>query len=388
LYFGGREIEITIKSGSPGDTLTLGSSGAMFTVDSGVTLILEDITLIGRNPNTGDAVVLINDGGTLIMKTGSKITGNNNTSLIGTGFSTSTQGGGVRLTSGGILNINGGRIEGNFAVFGGGVYNIDGTVNMTSGEISGNTIIRGSSGVEQGGGFVDFGTFNMYGGYIRNNTSSYVAGGGTIGGTFNLHDGEISNNKAGFGGGLGVGGVLNIHGGKISDNEALRNGGIENYGTVNMFDGEISDNTATGSSESSAGGVYNNEQATFNMFGGKISGNLATDGGGVDNWGTFNMRGGIISGNIAIWYGGGVFNGGTFRISDGIIYGMDALDDLKNIVIITDPEEVPLLTAAFALNAESSTVRGRWVGDNFGRLGTFTTSMNNTLRVVNGLIVP
>jgi len=385
LDFGGRTIEITIV-GMSGDSLSLDRSGAMFTVNSGVTLILEGVTLRGRSPNPVDAVVVVNNGGTLIMEANSRITGNRNTSpvapLVGP-VATTTQGGGVRLATGGTFPLNGGLLDGNHAVWGGGFFSFHGTVNINSGEISRNSaadpvpFVMGVVG--QGGGFLDWrGTINMHGGTIRNNTSR-IGAGGTLIGTLNLHDGEIYNNTGSYAAGLSMGGVLNIYNGRISNNRAIFHAGMENYGIVNMHGGEISGNVAEGSSGSNGGGVFNTPEGTFNMFGGKISGNDAMDGGGVDNFGTFNMQGGTISGNRAM-AGGGVFNDGIFRISNGIIYGNEAEPELRNIAL----EEIG---AAILITGPSTTVRGLFIDGNFGRLGTFTTSSNNTIHVENGQLV-
>jgi len=153
-------------------TVSLSSYGALFTVGSGVTLILDsNITLQGRSTN-GSSLVRINSNGTLIMNTGTKITGN--TIYVS---SASVAGGGVYV-NGGTFTMNGGEISGNTATsynsslfysYGGGVYVASGTFTMNGGEISGNTVKADIS--PYGGG---------YGGgiYVRNGT--LTKNGGTI----------------------------------------------------------------------------------------------------------------------------------------------------------------------------------------------------------------
>lgn len=98
------------------------------------------------------------------------------------------------------------------------VVDKDGTLNLYSGEISGNTVTSGNGGaiyVKSGG------VVNIYGGTIKNN-HVYSGNGGAIyveaGGTLNLYGGEITGNTAsGLGGGIYVeaGGTLKIQGNPV-----------------------------------------------------------------------------------------------------------------------------------------------------------------------------
>ena len=118
------------------------------------------------------------------------------------------------------------------------------------------------------------------------------------GGTVNLWNGSISGNDAGHG--VFNSGTFNMYGGKIRNNKtptAYRGGGVLNgtavtgdTTTFNMYGGEITGNTATG--KNSGGGVYNRSSATFNMYGGKITDNTATGDnsvGGMYNFGILNL---------------------------------------------------------------------------------------------------
>jgi len=105
-------ITITLKGVGANRTVSLSSNGSMFTVDSGVTLVLgENITLKGRN-NNNTSLVHVNQSGTLRMNAGSIITGN-----IAAGQS----GGGLSVNEGGTFTMTGGEISGNTAGWGGGV---------------------------------------------------------------------------------------------------------------------------------------------------------------------------------------------------------------------------------------------------------------------------
>jgi hypothetical protein len=128
----------------------------MFTVDRGVTLILDDkIELRGRSNNS--ALIRIEYGAHLIMNHGARITGNINSDT----FSTSYVGG---VSVQGTFSMNGGEISGNTAnYYGGGVY-VDASstysnntnLNKTGGTIFGyseddsnSNVVKNSSGVVQ-----------------------------------------------------------------------------------------------------------------------------------------------------------------------------------------------------------------------------------------------
>ena len=271
LYFFGEEIEITLTSNKK--ILTLQSPGAMFTINNGVTLILENVELRGINNNTSALIVI--DRGTLIMNEGAVIAGNNNINTS----NVNVMGGGVRNTSLGTFIMNGGAIRGNTA--------------------------------DSGNGLMNMGTFYMNAGRIANNNTS-------------MTDGE--------GGGVWSNGKFYMENGEILGNNAVYGAGVINGGEFYMYNGKISGNRST-TVEGDGGGVLN-QDGKFYLFGGEISGNTAHYGGGVSNYqGFFAMIGGAISANEATGNGGGgVENfGGTFVIEGGIIHGSDAEARLRNI---------------------------------------------------------
>jgi uncharacterized repeat protein (TIGR02543 family) len=296
LSYGGKHVAISLDGG----TVDLSSSGALFTVGSGVTLKLgNNITLQGRT-NNSSALVQVNSGGTLEMNSGSKISANYKNSYS----SGNSRGGGV-FVDGGRFTMNGGFVSGNSG---------------------GGSASSGSSG---------------YGGGV------YVSGSGE----FTMNDGTVSGNSVGssydgFGGGVYINsGTFTMSGGTISGNSVSDDGGgvyVGSSGTFTMTSGTISGNTASG--DASGGGVYVSSSGRFTMSGGTISGNSASgvsyygsgNGGGVYASGEFIMDGGTISGNTASGngggYGGGVYvSSGTFtKQSGGIIYGSDADSALKN----------------------------------------------------------
>jgi uncharacterized repeat protein (TIGR02543 family) len=111
LSYNGKKVSITLSGGASERVISLSADGSLFTVGSGITLTLDNnITLQGRENNTA-SLILVNNGGALVMNTGSKISGNTNAFDMG---------GGVYV-DGGTFTMNGGTISGNSASNGGGV---------------------------------------------------------------------------------------------------------------------------------------------------------------------------------------------------------------------------------------------------------------------------
>jgi hypothetical protein len=168
----GTNIQVTLHSDSTLRTLTLGAPGAIITVDKGVTLVLANIVLQGQ-PNNSDALVWVNEEGTLKMLSGAKITGNENVESEGGGFWIDTLG----------------------------------TFIMEGGEICFNKATHLENG-SAGGVYLHKGAyFNMRGGIIHHNEAEQVGGGvGVYRATFIMNGGEIAANSAYRGGGVYIAG--------------------------------------------------------------------------------------------------------------------------------------------------------------------------------------
>jgi hypothetical protein len=253
-------------------TVYLKSKGELFYIGKDKKLTLDGVTLVGLEDNN-DSLVLVDEGGELVMK-GGAITAN---TRIGEDWS---GGGGVQVAKSGIFTMQGGTISDNTVKgkwnYGGGVY-VEGAFTMNGGQISGNGANGGDiEGSGNGGGV-----------YI----------GDAEGATFILAGGEISGNKiTGKAGGGGAG---------VYINEAI----------FTMKDGVISGNSNT-ATYSDGGGVSVSENSTFIMEGGAIWGNSANGakwgaGGGV------NINGGMedVSTSIFIMKGGRIQGG---KDSDGL----------------------------------------------------------------------
>jgi len=247
LYYSNKsDITITLSGGGSMRTVNLSAQGSLFTINSGVTLILNNnITLNGRSGNNDSLVCIIS--GTLIMNAGTKIIGN---SFAGNDYSYGS-GGGVNVYNG-IFTMNGGEISGNTAQYGSAVFVKSSDFTMNDGEISGNTASNSGGAV-----YNDDGYFTMNGGKISGNTAKWGGGIYINDASFNMNGGKITNNTA-------------------SGNSSSRGGGVcISGGAFQMKDGEIFKNNTTGN----GGGVYigdNSWAGIFKIAGGVIYGNNTT----------------------------------------------------------------------------------------------------------------
>ena len=404
-YSGRTNIGITLRGTGAVRTVSLSSVGAMFTVPSGVTLVLDNnITLQGRSDNN-NSLVVVNAGGTLVMNAGSAVTGNTITTA-GSG------GGGVEVADG-TFTMNGGEISGNAVPndFGGGVgVWVNGTFTMSGGKISDNT-------AGGGGGVYTDGTFTMSDGEISGNTTSGNTASGNYGGgvyvsrngTFTMEDGEISDNTTSSGGGgvyVSIG-TFTMSGGEISSNTAYRGGGVHMYsGTFTLEGGEISNNTASvdgggvymiydcnftmsgmvkiSDNTASSGGGVCVATGTFTMSNGEISGNTASSGGGVcvHADGTFTMEDGKISGNTSSGNGGGVYATGIFTMSNGEISGNTANNNGGGVSVYNSTNNI---TTSFTM--EGGEISGNTAGSYGGGVCVFTSGTGNATFTMTGGVI-
>jgi uncharacterized repeat protein (TIGR02543 family) len=342
LSYNGKAVGVILDGGAGEKQIGLNASGALFTVDNKTSLTLSrNITLRGRVGNT-EALVKVNEGGTLIMEENAKIAGNK----------AAERGGAVYVE--GVFTMKNGELADNAGYNGGAVYVYGGSFSMEHGTITRNTATayggavfvdhirkaendyRGSFTMENGkiidnkadraagAVYVSYGAFTLKNGEIRENRltgSSPIGGGGVYvaAGTFTLEGGTIAENQGGQGSGVYLThekARFIMNGGAIADH--LSGGGVYmGGGTFTMNSGEISGNTSS-SQGSQGGGVYMAD-GTFTLSGGTIARNTSSYGGGVYvNNGTFTMNNGEITQNIASQSGGGVYMyNGTFTMRGG-----------------------------------------------------------------------
>jgi len=436
LPTGLEDVTITLRGIGTMRSINLSANGVLFTVGSGVTLVLDDkVTLVGRSlggpaaASNNNHLVRVDEGGTLVMNAGSRITGNTNTADGWWG--SAYFGGGVRVNSGGTFDMHGGEISGNASLNGdgGGVHNI-GTFRMGGGTIYGDDAAAGLRNMAGSGAAVfnaagasaQFGTFNG---------GAFASSGAlpTVSVTVHVENGTVSRLKDG---GLAVqlawlrafarsGGdyLIELAGDETIDPQVLPTGrdnvtimlrGIGEMRSINLsangvlftvgsgvrlvLDGKV---TLVGRSSGGPAAANNNnhlvrvnEGGTLVMnAGSRITGNTNTAdgwwgsayfGGGVrvNVGGTFDMHGGEISGNASSGGdGGGVRNAGTFRMGGGTIYGDDAAAGLRNTVGGS---------GAAVFNAAGASAQfGTFNGGAFASSGALPT-VSVTVHVENGTV--
>ena len=240
--------------------------GSVFTIPSGVTAKLVDMTIQNGKGDLGGGIY---NSGTATL-TDSIVSGNTDT---GTG-------GGIR--NDGTMTVADSIISNNIALFkGGGIYNC-GTMTVAD------SIISGNIGGTDGGGILNEAKVTVIGSTISKNCAE--VGGGIsswdTGSTVTVISSTISGNCAStIGGGIYNGPTSNakVIGSTISGNSATNGGGIYNLGPATVTDSIVSGNIASGS----GGGIYNSEMSDFYNSGkltitdSIVSENSATLGGGI-----------------------------------------------------------------------------------------------------------
>jgi fibronectin type 3 domain-containing protein len=348
-YSGASGITINLTGDGTMRNINFLSQGSLFTITSGVTLILDNnITLCGSSTNN-DSLITIGRNGNLLMNDNTFITGNSTNSSYG--------GGGVYCW--GNFTMNGGKIINNSAINndtdgGGGVIvvgttTIKGVFTMNDGEISGNSSASGGGGVS-----IDGGIFTMNGGVISGNSAN--SGGGVYiynyyGGTVTMNGGVISNNVSNSNGNFGGGGGVYIYYGSFTMNSGTISGNVSN--SVGFFGG--------------GGGVFIS-QGNFIMKGGEISGNT-------------HMGSGTLNGGGGVAFTNSEDNRNYFRMSGGVIYGNNAASVLKN-----NAGTGVALYYYDGYDNRSAAQYGTFNGDTFSRRGYLNTT-NDTIRIVNGSLL-
>ena len=252
----------------------------------------------------------------------------NNTAKNGGAFASAT-GGTVNL-AGGTISGNKATMD-NKDAGGGAIYMRGcGTITITGTQITGNSSSLDGGAILMGWGTVTISsnaklnnnTASRWGGAICQRTDSPYTS------TINMTSGEISGNRASEGGAVEVldaNCTFNLSGGKITNNNSTGDGGAvylnQEPSVLNMTGGEISGNTATGN----GGGVYINRTGSVcNLSEGTISGNQAGgNGGGIyQNNGQLKLNGNpVVTGNTVSGKANNVYlpSGKTLTIS-GAMY--------------------------------------------------------------------
>jgi hypothetical protein len=239
----GGGISISIGDGSRGAVLNMVDNSIITgCANNGITAYEATINMSGDSKisNNGGAGIFIDNnwtgnGGTVILSGNALIDNNSGRGIEFESSGNYHQDG--NLTMSGNATISNNKTSEN----GGGVFLQNGPI-----VISENAVIKNNTSGGSGGGI--FGNVTLKGGKISGNTAK--RGGGIF--SYKLSEmsgGEISENKAEYGAGIAVigGGTFNFTGGRITKNEAEFVGGgiyVLSEGKYNVKGGSVTGNTA------------------------------------------------------------------------------------------------------------------------------------------------
>ena len=283
----------------------------------------------------------------------------------------------VLTVSNGYLKLQdstgGGKITGG----NGGVNITGGTLEMNSGEISGNIQSGHSGGVEVGSS----GTFRFNGGTIKDNTALTGNGGGVRSkGYFKMMGGTISGNTANAGGGVYSSGTFDLLSGTITGNTALTAGGGVYSSGGNLQVRGASNPVISANKAPEGAGVYCSSD-TFTLESGTIKDNIATGlGGGVYmKSGAATWSSVTITGNKAENGAGVYFVGGTMGVSGTVKVFGNTKNGVNNNLYIAGTNKINVVSAptgganTIGISAENN---GIFTTGTVSSLGAFFSDVN------------
>jgi hypothetical protein len=324
----GTGASITVEGGS---TQGSPSNAQPFVINSGVTAVLNDLTVSnGYTPVFGGG---IENGGTLTV---SNCTLSGNSAVEGGGIfnfgtltvsnctlsdnSASGAGGGIsNLNEGGrLLTVSNCTLSGNSAKFGGGIFNgPHSTLTVSNCTLSGNS-------ADEGGGIDNNSSLTISGGTLTltnctlsgNSARGYNGGGGIFNDDFctlTVSNCTLSGNSAGLGGGGGIAnyphGTLTVSNCTLSGNSGRGVGGIFNAETLTLNNTIVAHSTTggnTGGDIGNIGSIIGSHNLIQDGSGGLrdtltgdplLSGTLANNGGPTQTLA-------LLPGSPAIGHGG------------------------------------------------------------------------------------
>lgn len=353
-------VNRTVTLDLNGNVLKMNGSGSVIKVESGGNLTIQDSNTSTPHKFTpgGDGLLVLDASGSEIVN-GGIITG-------GTGMPPGvnySEGGGVYVSAGAALTMNGGSIVGCKAESGGGVCIVyDYTAQKTSEFIMKGGSIIGCTASSGGGVLIRSGCrFTMNsdseircctartGGGVTINASSSLAGSFTLaGGKIHKCKAYVANNFLSRGGGISNEGEFIMESGCIenctspSQRDDNKSSGVYNKGKLfilrgGTIDGNITNNTTLNAD----GGTVNGELTNNDQITGEDLNRSTTFNDKVTNNGT--IRKGTFT-NEVINESSGTINGGTFtgtvENKDGTISGGDfSKATLNGMLVITfDPD--------------------------------------------------
>jgi len=309
------------------------SDGGAGIYNDGGTVNVSNSTLSNNTVTGGSGGGIYNNGGT-VNATNSTFSNNRLSNFFNPNLNPIPSGGGIH-NEGGTVNLTNSIFSGNsgFAPSrGGAISNNSGTVNVTNGTFSGNSATNGGGISNNGPGTVKVANSTFSGNVGVRFTLGIPAGVNgaaifNIGGTVEVTSTTLSGNSAGGGSGGGIyngeGGTVKVTNSTLSDNtvggffdRGLFGGGIYNdNGTVEVTNSTLSGNETTNAGSKGAG-IYN-KAGTVTLTSSTISGNKA-------NPNTANPFPGILPNRIS---SGAIWNGGTLNVKNTIIAQNSAATD-------------------------------------------------------------
>ena len=379
-----KALNLTGQGASAANTVIDGNNAIrLFNITSGP-VTLTNLTLQNGQPASGNGGAILTSGGADVALA----------NVIMTQNEAPGHGGGIYLAGGTLDILNGSEITYNTAVdspnsAGGGIYSLQGAINLTDSLVSNNSAQYGgginlnqvsaqltinnsqllnNSGLAPGptnfpGGAITIqtGSATMNSGLISGNDAFRGAGVMVVSGNFTLNGGTITDNESSYGGGAyvrSVGGLLTINDGAISGNRSTASifGGGALYifqGSVVQNGGEINDNTAV-----NLGGAMEVRQGSFTMNGGTIAGNSAGNWGGAiyNDMGTVTINEGTLTDNYSVLGGG------------ALATGADSHSTIQSSVIYTNSTSITQ-TGGAILNTGTLTLTNVTLSDNLANNG-------------------
>jgi hypothetical protein len=221
--------DLTIQGqGAANTAVDGGGGGTIFTIDSGITVAIQNIT-VRNGSSSADGGGIVNSGTLTISN--STLSGN---------FS-SSNGGGLANFSGAVT-ISNSTVSNNTAdAFGGGILNSSGTITIS------NSTLASNFATSDGGGLaVISGTVAISSSTLSDNTASTFAGGGiwNFSGSISVINSTFSGNAAPNGGGIYNQGQVTISSSTLAGNVvSTGGGGIDNLSSATVKNSIVGDNS-------------------------------------------------------------------------------------------------------------------------------------------------
>ncbi len=309
------------------------TSTALSLAKTGLTTIIQDLTIIGGNATNGGGINITS--GTVKLGDGAIVTGN-----------TATSGGGVYVGSDGTLFMSGKALIG------------DSATSTTRASSSGTSYYANKAtngaGIYNNGGAV----------YIGCDTSGQAASGYTL--VNNATDGYYGvrrNYSVSDGAGIyHAAGTLKIASGDISYNFANTNGTSCGGAALLAAGATVSGGTFTGNKAANGGAFYikSGKELTINGAASIKSNEAVLTGGAISNNGTLTMSAGTIGSadglnSVTSNVGGAIYQNGKFTISgSAVVYAGTGVGEKQNDVYLASEKTVT--AGVFETGGNSSSI--------------------------------